>query len=184
MTFLDKSDFPFADELESHWQVVLDELNALPPEEFTTCFIDEGYSEGWVVFPLINRLPHFDEGASDLRERCETNAKRCPKTVAMLDKIEGLTGACFSMMRPGCHIYPHSDFDEPKVYRCHLGLHTDPFAKFRVADQTRSWEAGKLLCFDGKSEHEAGNTGPEPRVILLFDVLQEHYPAVKAAAPS
>ena len=41
-----------------------------------------------------------------------------------------------------------------------------------------------LLChyFDGKNEHEAANTGPEARVVLLFDVLQEKYPAIVSSA--
>jgi len=175
--FLDKTLFPFTEKLERSWAVVLDELNQIPPDEFVECFISEGYGKGWVLFPLINRLPHQDAGASGLRELCEANQDRCPGTVALLDSIPGLTGGAFSMLKPGCHIYPHSDFDDPRVFRGHLGLHTDPNARFRVGTETQSWEAGKCLFFDGKNEHEAANTGPEARVVLLFDVLQEKYPA-------
>jgi aspartyl/asparaginyl beta-hydroxylase (cupin superfamily) len=41
---------------------------------------------------------------------------------------------------------------------------------FRVGNETRAWEAGKLLVFDDSIEHEAWNDSAEDRVVLIFDI--------------
>ena len=41
---------------------------------------------------------------------------------------------------------------------------------FRVGNEVREWEEGKLLVFDDTIEHEAWNDSGEDRVILIFDI--------------
>ena len=53
---------------------------------------------------------------------------------------------------------------------CHLPLVVPPGCGFRVGNETREWEPGKLLIFDDTIEHEAWNDSSEDRIILIFDV--------------
>ena len=53
---------------------------------------------------------------------------------------------------------------------CHLPLIVPPGCRFRVGDEVRAWEVGKLLIFDDTIEHEAWNDGVEDRIVLIFDV--------------
>ena len=53
---------------------------------------------------------------------------------------------------------------------CHLPLIVPPGCGFRVGNQVREWEVGKLLIFDDTIEHEAWNDSDEDRVVLIFDI--------------
>ncbi len=53
---------------------------------------------------------------------------------------------------------------------CHLPLIVPKGCWFRVGNETREWEEGKMLIFDDSIEHEAKNPTGELRIILLFDI--------------
>jgi aspartyl/asparaginyl beta-hydroxylase (cupin superfamily) len=53
---------------------------------------------------------------------------------------------------------------------CHLPLIVPPGCGFRVGNEVRAWEPGKLLIFDDTIEHEAWNDSGEDRILLIFDV--------------
>jgi aspartate beta-hydroxylase len=53
---------------------------------------------------------------------------------------------------------------------CHLPLIVPEGCRFRVGNEVREWEPGKLLIFDDTIEHEAWNGSAYPRAILIFDV--------------
>jgi aspartyl/asparaginyl beta-hydroxylase (cupin superfamily) len=53
---------------------------------------------------------------------------------------------------------------------CHLPLIVPPGCGFRVGNEVRQWEEGKLLIFDDTIEHEAWNDSNEDRVVLIFDI--------------
>lgn len=75
----------------------------------------------------------------------------------------------FSMLKAGARIAPHSGMFNTRLI-CHLPLIIPPGCRFRVGDEVREWEEGKLLIFDDSIEHEAWNEGYEDRVVLIFDV--------------
>ena len=105
----------------------------------------------------------------------EANAKRCPKTMAALEKVPlsrigtRTPAVLFSRLEPGAHIPPHAGMLNCRVI-CHLPLIVPEGCWLRVGNETRQWEEGKLLIFDDSIEHEAKNPADSLRIILLFDV--------------
>jgi aspartyl/asparaginyl beta-hydroxylase (cupin superfamily) len=75
----------------------------------------------------------------------------------------------FSLLRPGARITPHTGTHNTRL-TCHLPLIVPPDCGFRVGNETREWEEGKLLIFDDAIEHEAWNSSDRDRLILIFDI--------------
>jgi aspartate beta-hydroxylase len=104
--------------------------------------------------------------------RREENCRACPRTMAIVDRIDGVDSAglvYFSAMRPGTRIRPHCGPHNLRV-RCHLGLHVRPGCGMRVGTTTRVWREGECLLFDDSFVHEVWNTGADTRAVLLLDV--------------
>jgi aspartyl/asparaginyl beta-hydroxylase (cupin superfamily) len=72
-------------------------------------------------------------------------------------------------LRPGARIPPHHGVLNSRLI-CHLPLIVPDRCGFRVGNETRAWEEGKLLVFDDSMEHEAWNDSDRDRVVLIFDV--------------
>ncbi|HYI48297.1 MAG TPA: aspartyl/asparaginyl beta-hydroxylase domain-containing protein [Allosphingosinicella sp.] len=112
---------------------------------------------------------------------CENGAlapdviSRCPATweavqAAPLPRInQSAPTAMFSLLRPRSRITPHSGVHNTRLI-CHLPLIVPPGCGFRVGNEERQWEVGKLLIFDDTIEHEAWNDSAEDRVVLIFDI--------------
>ena len=64
---------------------------------------------------------------------------------------------------------------------CHLPLIVPPGCGFRVGNETREWEEGKLLIFDDTIEHEAWNESDQDRVVLIFDIWRPELSEADAA---
>jgi hypothetical protein len=99
---------------------------------------------------------------------------RCPKTweavqSAPLPRIANSPTVMFSLLRPGARIAPHTGMFNTRLV-CHLPLIVPPGCAFRVGNEVRQWEEGKLLIFDDTIEHEAWNEGSRDRVVLIFDI--------------
>ncbi len=105
----------------------------------------------------------------------EENAALCPKTIEILKKIpmQQIEGSgpnvLFSRLRPKTKIPPHNGFVNTR-FICHLPLIVPDGCGFRVGNEVRKWEEGKVWLFDDTIEHEAWNDGEEDRYILLFEV--------------
>jgi aspartyl/asparaginyl beta-hydroxylase (cupin superfamily) len=105
----------------------------------------------------------------------ERNVARCPKTFAAMSQVPlsrisvRAPTILFSLLKPGARIAPHNGMINCRLI-CHLPLIVPPGCGFRVGNEVREWEVGKLLIFDDTIEHEAWNDSDEDRVILLFDV--------------
>ena len=119
----------------------------------------------------------------------EENARRCPKTMAALDKVplsrigSRTPAVLFSRLEAGAHIPPHSGMLNCRLI-CHLPLIVPPGCWLRVGNETRQWEEGKLLIFDDSIEHEAKNPSGELRIILLFDIWRPELTAEERAGIS
>jgi aspartyl/asparaginyl beta-hydroxylase (cupin superfamily) len=99
---------------------------------------------------------------------------RCPETwkavqAAPLPRIANSPTVLFSLLRPGARIAPHTGTHNTRLI-CHLPLIVPPGCGFRVGNEVRSWEEGKLLIFDDSIEHEAWNNSAQDRVVLIFDI--------------
>jgi aspartyl/asparaginyl beta-hydroxylase (cupin superfamily)/Tfp pilus assembly protein PilF len=101
--------------------------------------------------------------------------ERCPRTweavlQAPLPRVAGWgPTVLFSMLKGGAHIAPHTGMFNTRLI-CHLPLVVPPGCRFRVGNEVREWEVGKLLIFDDTIEHEAWNDSSEDRVVLIFDI--------------
>src|SRR6185503_16285607 len=102
-------------------------------------------------------------------------ADRCPQTWAAVQRAPLLhipgrgPTAMFSLLKAGARIAPHTGMFNTRLV-CHLPLIVPPGCRFRVGNEVREWEAGKLLIFDDTIEHEAWNDSNEDRVVLIFDI--------------
>ncbi|HEY0627349.1 MAG TPA: aspartyl/asparaginyl beta-hydroxylase domain-containing protein [Allosphingosinicella sp.] len=100
---------------------------------------------------------------------------RCPKTweavqAAPLAWVGGWDPTVmFSLLRPGTRIPAHTGTHNTRLV-CHLPLIVPPNCGFRVGNDVRQWEEGKLLIFDDTIEHEAWNDSSEDRVVLIFNI--------------
>lgn len=110
---------------------------------------------GWLAPKLVERFPQTWE--SVLRH-------------APVPRIPGWgPTVLFSLLKAGAHIAPHSGMFNTRLI-CHLPLIVLPGCRFRVGNEVRDWQVGKLLIFDDTIEHEAWNDSGEDRVVLIFDI--------------
>jgi aspartyl/asparaginyl beta-hydroxylase (cupin superfamily) len=100
---------------------------------------------------------------------------QCPRTweamlKAPLPRISGWgPTVVFSLLKGGAHIAPHSGMFNTRLV-CHLPLIVPAGCRFRVGNEVREWQEGKLLIFDDTIEHEAWNDSNEDRIVLIFDI--------------
>lgn len=104
----------------------------------------------------------------------EETVARCPRTweavqAAPLPRISNSPTVMFSLLRAGARIAPHTGTHNARL-TCHLPLIVPPNCGFRVGNDVREWEEGKLLIFDDTIEHEAWNESDQDRVVLIFDI--------------
>ena len=104
------------------------------------------------------------------------NVQNCPITWRMLlehapvPRVAGWgPNVIFSMLKAGAHIGAHTGMYNSRLI-CHLPLIVPSGCRFRVGNEVREWEEGKLLIFDDSIEHEAWNDSDEDRVLLIFDI--------------
>ena len=122
-------------------------------------------------------LDNVDWSALFLAENGETadeHVARCPATweavqAAPLPRINNSPTIMFSLLRAGARIAPHTGTHNARLI-CHLPLIVPDGCGFRVGNEIRQWEEGKLLIFDDTIEHEAWNESAEDRVVLIFDI--------------
>jgi hypothetical protein len=98
----------------------------------------------------------------------------CPTTweavqAAPMPRITNSPTVMFSLLRAGARIAPHTGMFNTRLV-CHLPLIVPPGCGFRVGNEVRQWEEGRLLIFDDTIEHEAWNDSDEDRVVLIFDI--------------
>jgi aspartyl/asparaginyl beta-hydroxylase (cupin superfamily) len=124
----------------------------------------------------LNRNP--DWTAIHLLEkgkRNEANARHCPQTMALLDRLPqprvpgASPNAMFSLLAPKTAIPPHVGIGNTRLV-CHLPLIVPEGCWFRVGAETRYWQRGEAFVFDDTIEHEALNPSDQLRVVFIFDV--------------
>ncbi|KAF0885753.1 ASPH hydroxylase, partial [Crocuta crocuta] len=153
--------------LERNWKLIRDEgLAVLDKTEGLFLPEDENLREkgDWSQFTL------WQQGRKN-----ENACKGAPKTCSLLDKFPETTGCRrgqikYSVMHPGTHVWPHTGPTNCRL-RMHLGLVIPrEGCKIRCANETKTWEEGKVLIFDDSFEHEVWQDAASFRLILIVDV--------------
>jgi tetratricopeptide (TPR) repeat protein len=117
----------------------------------------------------------------------EANVARCPQTFAALQQAPlchittRAPSILFSLLKGGARIAAHNGMINTRLI-CHLPLVVPPGCGFRVGNEARQWEVGKLLIFDDTIEHEAWNDSDEDRVVLIFDIWRPELTAAERRA--
>ena len=176
--FFEREQFPQLEELESHTNVIREELlTALgeSKDDFVP-YIKYNASDPvnqWSELNHSNRWSalHLWTNGTPIK----SNLTRCPRTAKALAKvrmadIDGLCpNALFSALAPHTHIPPHHGETNARLV-AHLPLIIPKGCSYRVGYEQRKWEVGKCLIFDDTLEHEARNDSDELRVVLIFDL--------------
>ncbi|XP_039105060.1 aspartyl/asparaginyl beta-hydroxylase isoform X2 [Hyaena hyaena] len=153
--------------LERNWKLIRDEgLAVMDKTEGLFLPEDENLREkgDWSQFTL------WQQGRKN-----ENACKGAPKTCSLLDKFPETTGCRrgqikYSVMHPGTHVWPHTGPTNCRL-RMHLGLVIPrEGCKIRCANETKTWEEGKVLIFDDSFEHEVWQDAASFRLILIVDV--------------
>lgn len=101
--------------------------------------------------------------------------ERCPQLRAALDTLPGRRSRARLMrLRPGAHIFRHSDPLEQiaqDLLRIHVPVVTNPDVEFRVNGHRIEMRPGEVWNVDVRFPHEVANRGREHRVHLIVDVL-------------
>lgn len=169
--FYHSEEFPWVKKLEDNWNIIREELEeeiARSEDEFEPYMNKEIMSgkNKWKTLGLM-----FWTMVS------KTNCRKFPKTWAIIKDIPHLSAASFNVLESNTTITPHIG-NTDAIIRCHLGLNIPdvaPKCAFRVGDETRSWENGKLMMFCDAHLHTAWNNTAKDRYILLIDVFKPDY---------
>jgi len=172
----DKDLFPWCKEIEQDWEAIRDELDEVLKNRDELPSFHEITREVETITKDNNWKTFFLAGYGI---KCEENRRRCPRTVAALEKIPGMTTAMFSILSAGKHIPAHRG-PYNGVLRFHLGLKVpEPreHCRIRVADQFYSWAEGEGVIFDDSFDHEVWNDTEGVRVVLFVDFIRpERFP--------
>lgn len=125
--------------------------------------------------PLLDRLDWSALFFCENGQMNEAVIASCPRTWEIMQQLplpaidQAGPSVMFSLLKPGTRIPAHTGTHNTRLI-CHLPLIVPPACGFRVGNETREWEVGKLIIFDDTIEHEAWNDSAEERVVLIFDV--------------
>ena len=175
--YFEREEFGWVADLEARTPAILNELNGLlaTREGFRPYLVSDP-ARPRVEFHGLNDNPDwsslylFENGAP-----VTNHVARAPQTYAALQSLPlcrigtRAPTIMFSLLRPGARIAPHTGMLNTRLI-CHLPLIVPPNCGFRVGNEVRAWEVGKLLIFDDTIEHEAWNDSDQDRVVLIFDV--------------
>jgi aspartyl/asparaginyl beta-hydroxylase (cupin superfamily) len=176
--FFDREHFPWLADFEAQTPIIREELiNLLHTKK-------EGFHP-YMQYPSGVPLNQWVELNNSMRwrsldlwkdgRRVEEHASLCPRTMAALDAvplsfIPGVAPcALFSALDPHTHIPAHAGVTNARSL-VHLPLIVPGPARFRVANEVRSWKEGEAWVFDDTLEHEAWNDADQLRVIMIVDV--------------
>lgn len=175
--FYERDEFDWIPALEAQTDAIRAELDGLlrTREGFRPYLVNPA-GRPRVEFHGLNDNPDWStlylwENGEPVTEHIE----RCPITfdtirhAPLCDISPRAPTIMFSLLRGGARIPAHSGMINTRLI-CHLPLIVPPGCGFRVGNEVREWEVGKLLIFDDTMEHEAWNDSEEDRVVLIFDV--------------
>jgi aspartate beta-hydroxylase len=178
--YLDRSLFPWIEQLEARTDAIREELLRLLPSEagrervFTNEAIEQMNLRGLNAPPSWNGYYFYRHGI-----RREDNCASCPVTAGALDLLplsyvrEHGPEVLFSVFTAGTHLLPHRGVTNTRLVG-HLPLIVPPDCALNVGGEIHEWRAGRAVIFDDTYEHEAWNRSQQTRVVLIFDLWNPH----------
>lgn len=109
--------------------------------------------------------------------RVKKNERKCPETIKIIRKIDGVLSCSISLLNPGVDIKEHHG-DTNAIMRCHFPVQVPeglPTCGFAVNGEERSWEEGIPLVFNDSAPHRAWNHSDRDRVVLIIDVVRPEF---------
>ena len=178
--FYEREEFDWAPQVEARTDAIRADLEQLltdrelfKPHVTADDRTPAGSQQGLAGNASWSSLYLWREGAA-----VEENVGRCPQTMAALESVPlphfsklnpSAPSIMFSLLGAGARIPPHTGATNARLI-CHLPLIVPPSCGFRVGNEVREWEVGKLLIFDDTIEHEVWNDSGEDRIVLIFDI--------------
>lgn len=92
---------------------------------------------------------------------------------------KNIVSVSINILNPNTDIKAHYG-DSNTFFRSHLGIEIPsglPDCGFKVNEESREWEVGRLLTFTDGNLHSAWNNTKSRRVIVVFDVIKDEYEA-------
>jgi len=160
--------FPWAAELEADWRKIRAELDQVMVYRDQMPSFQDILKEVSTIQTDNDWKTFFLAG---IGMDCGENARRCPETMRLLNKIPGMKTAFFSILSPRKHIPAHRGAFNG-VLRFHLGLlvpEPRDQVRIRIGNDYRNWTEGKALIFDDTYNHEVWNDTDGYRVVLFVD---------------
>ena len=171
ISFYNPKDFDWVAELEQSWEVIADEI-----AEYLA--INEEKIKPYFNKSLVTEKSRWRTSSFFFWTwRVKKNMQQCPKTMGILKKIPGVLSASISILESETEIKPHRG-DTNAIIRAHFPLKAPiklPECGFKVNEEERSWEEGKLLLFNDAAKHTAWNHSQQRRYVLLFDVIRPEF---------
>jgi ornithine lipid ester-linked acyl 2-hydroxylase len=168
---LDAQLFPWMTEFETQWRAARAELDTLLQHREALPLFQDIASDQY-------RISSDDKWRAfvfyGFGYRSEHNARLCPQTARLLDRVPGIENAFFSILAPGKIIPSHHGVTKGLV-RGHLGLIVPPEPEhcfMDVGDVRCTWQEGHVLLFDDTYPHAVRNDTEHERAVLLFDFLR------------
>lgn len=175
--FYERDAFDWAPALEAKFDTIIGEFEAALASAggFRPYIHATGNKPVNPDHPLLDNM---DWSALFLQQngaRVEDVAAKFPETLAALSKtpLETIPGRgpsiLVSRLAAGARIGAHTGFLNTRL-TCHVPLKLPGRCGLRVGNETRAWEAGRLLIFNDAIEHEAWNESSEDRYVLIFQI--------------
>lgn len=169
--FYTTEDFDWVKTLESNYLIIKEELLNFIAKENNQ--IKPYFNKNLVTKKSMWRTSAF----LFWKWNFKNNQNKCPKTMNILSQIPNLISAYLSILEPGSEINPHRG-DTNGIMRGHLPLVVPKEIEslgFRVNDEVKIWEEGKLLLFNDAAYHSAWNLGKSDRIVVIVDVVRPEF---------
>ncbi len=169
---LDLADYPELAVLQENWETLREEALGLYKNGYfdsTTDVNNQSYYDvGFRTFYKYGWSKFYCKWYGTVHNSAQ---QHCPKTVALLESIDSVNGAMFTLLPPGSKLTRHLDPIACSL-RYHLGLSTpnDDDCYISIDGNVHSWRDGTPLLFDETYLHFAHNDTQTPRLILMCDV--------------
>jgi aspartyl/asparaginyl beta-hydroxylase (cupin superfamily) len=176
--FADPAAFAWRAPLESAFSKMRQEAESLleAADDFrpyikTNTMRPQGDVHGMLENSDWSTLHLFENGApvAEHVEKCPVIFETVMQNVPLCRIGPRAPSVMLSLLKPYAKIPPHTGMLNCR-FVCHLPLIIPPECGFRVGQESREWQEGKLLVFDDTVEHEAWNNSNQNRLVLIFDV--------------
>lgn len=169
-TFFDNSNMELRRVLEDNYLDIKEEVLDFyfrKSDKFLPQYVPYKYqNDKWIVFTFYGFMLRY-----------QTHLDMFPRLSKVLTQIPDLVTAQIVVLEPHTRVTAHFAGSNALI-RSHLGIKIPgkyPELGFRMKQEERCWEEGKVLSFCESHRHYVWNYTDEPRIILLIDTVHPDY---------